>query len=187
MGMCPDSADISDGQRFRMPAILFVCFAAAPLYPASAGSARTPSLDDLKPLVADLLPDAFQTRRSLEETFAVRMEPDGGTPAFATFRAEDIEIHNVHVDEIVYRAPRPGVEVTAGPIVELRLPREPCFNKGEVVGAYPALAMGSAPPPEDPNPTQYYRIENSEAVLSMGFPANGPHCLRSIVFSIKEP
>ncbi|WP_320195581.1 hypothetical protein RMR10_001480 [Agrobacterium rosae] len=144
------------------------------------------SLEVLQNVVSDLNANNIGTKDALEKTFGFALTPDGETSAFHLSQARDLNLRGLAIDEVSHREPIEGSGATAGSILIIHLKDDVCFDRDEVLAAYPTMKIDAPPSPENPDPSQYFSDETNLTSLSFGFSTGSSACLREIIFSLKQ-
>ena len=142
---------------------------------------------NLKKIVSELTRQNTSSRQNLERTFGVKFIRDGESSFFSFWRADNVDIHGLRADQVSYREPIDGAGATSGSLLLIKLDKNYCIERSELLKVFPSIKPDSAPPAADDEPQQYFSDETTEAVLSFGFPVNSDDCINEIVYSLKRP
>jgi hypothetical protein len=145
----------------------------------SEASAKRPTLASLVATFSNGEP----SRKLVERALGVRLKTGVGTSAFAVFEAGPVRLNGIRLTGLELRSPLPGEEVTAGPLLILKVSSKNCVDRDQTLEAFGPLQLSGTPRGNSlDEETSYARIE-SWGTLSFGFAERSPDCLSSVVFN----
>jgi hypothetical protein len=129
--------------------------------------------------------DAKPTRAIVEQTLGVKLKTKGGTDAFAVYKAPAILLADARVVEVELRVARPGVEVTAGPLLVLRIDNSAkrCIDRETTLQKYGPLQLSQAPRGGSLDDEASFARTETWGQISVGFAERASTCLSSVTFN----
>jgi hypothetical protein len=170
----------------RSRKFLMTVIAAAVLAQSSCAENKFMNLtgNSVGSLLSKLESAGFSSRSRIESVLTTSLIQTGNTGSFKFYEANKIRFGDLEIESVTYREPTSTGTPSARALLSLKIGPE-CTNRVEVLRQYGPLHLTQTPRGHSVNEETVYSHERPWGVLSFGFSAARPDCLRSITFTPK--